>query len=334
MDKAFRLEIRVHVVEMLNRIVSGGTGDLKEFFNGYWDGVVVQTAEENPDGRVVTGREFYTVATRCAVEDRVSYIAANLGAIDRALLLLDLPVRPDTDSPVVWNVMRMGYHEFEVLDYPQSRLVNEYRSVLARFGLEKGWNLMHEALRKMVVALRKQKRRQGREWAMQMLFQLDMNPGLSVDEAIDLFWRQQWSFVHAERNEPPSDGPEVMSALEAEYSNYNPDNVAARQWREFAEARVRGVCGHLDEIDGAIATYAKAWPMHRLGTIERNVLRLAYYEMRYQADDIPAAVVINEAVDLVKYFSDSEAGRFTNGILDEMRRHLESGQETAVREEQ
>jgi N utilization substance protein B len=64
-----------------------------------------------------------------------------------------------------------------------------------------------------------------------------------------------------------------------------------------------------------IETYAEHWKIRRMGVVDRNVLRIALYELHY-CKDIPKAVVLNEAIDLAKYFSNSDSGKFVNGILD------------------
>ena len=68
-------------------------------------------------------------------------------------------------------------------------------------------------------------------------------------------------------------------------------------------------------IDEKLAFYTQNWPLHRMGVVDRNVLRLAIYEMFF-GGGVPAVVCINEAVDLAKFFSSAESGRFVNGILD------------------
>jgi len=157
-------------------------------------------------------------------------------------------------------------------------------------------------------------RRQGREWALQMLFQSDLNPGLDIDMAIPKFWRQQWTC----RMEEAEDKDEVK----AEDSAKKPeDRVAPQKIRLFTETLVRGVLGHLPEIDAKVQSYTQNWPLHRMGSVERNVLRLAFYEMIY-CTDVPPAVVLNEAIDLAKYFSNADAGRFVNGVLDRLNKEL------------
>lgn len=157
-------------------------------------------------------------------------------------------------------------------------------------------------------------RRQGREWALQMLFQADLNPGLDIDAAIPKFWRQQWT---CQIEEAEKQDVEVEQNL----SKAVEDRVAPQKIRLFTEKLVRGVLGHLDEVDEKIKSYTQNWPLHRMGSVERNVLRLAFYEMLYCAD-VPPAVVLNEAIDLAKYFSNADAGRFVNGVLDRLNKEL------------
>ena len=159
-------------------------------------------------------------------------------------------------------------------------------------------------------------RRQGREWALQMLFQSDLNPGLNIDMAIPKFWRQQWTCQVEEAEAQDSD-----AETEADASKPVEDRVAPQKIRLFTEKLVRGVLGHLPEIDAKVQSYTQNWPLHRMGSVERNVLRLAFYEMIY-CTDVPPAVVLNEAIDLAKYFSNADAGRFVNGVLDRLNKEL------------
>ena len=159
-------------------------------------------------------------------------------------------------------------------------------------------------------------RRQGREWALQMLFQSDLNPGLDIDMAIPKFWRQQWTCQQEEAEKKDAEEPtEKTLAKPVE------DQVAPPKIRQFTENLVRGVLGHLDEIDTKLQSYTQNWPLHRMGSVERNVLRLAFYEMIY-CTDVPPAVVLNEAIDLAKYFSNADAGRFVNGVLDRLNKEI------------
>lgn len=77
---------------------------------------------------------------------------------------------------------------------------------------------------------------------------------------------------------------------------------------------VRGVQTHRDLIDRLIAEHAKGWSLQRMPSIDRNVLRIAAYELLGRAD-VPIAVVLDEAIELAKRFSTDDSGRFVNGVL-------------------
>jgi N utilization substance protein B len=79
---------------------------------------------------------------------------------------------------------------------------------------------------------------------------------------------------------------------------------------------------HLPEIDERIRRYCENYEFRRISPVDRNVLRLAIYEMLYR-DDIPPVVSINEAIELAKTFGGAESGRFVNGILDRVRKDLD-----------
>jgi transcription antitermination protein NusB len=78
---------------------------------------------------------------------------------------------------------------------------------------------------------------------------------------------------------------------------------------------------HLPEIDERIRRYCENYEFHRISAVDRNVLRLAIYEMLYR-DDIPPVVSINEAIELAKTFGGGESSRFVNGILDRVKNDL------------
>src|SRR5947207_7888198 len=92
--------------------------------------------------------------------------------------------------------------------------------------------------------------------------------------------------------------------------------------REFALPLIEGMVAHLPEIDERIRRYCENYEFRRISPVDRNVLRLAIYEMLYR-DDIPPVVSINEAIELAKTFGGAESGRFVNGILDRVRKDLD-----------
>ncbi len=131
------------------------------------------------------------------------------------------------------------------------------------------------------------KRREGREAAVQFLYQLDANQE-QPDALAPHFWE-----LRAAR------GQQAGSA----------------KMRAFAEELVAGVMGHREEIDGRIKKYAANYDLHRIAVVDRSILRLAIYEMLY-CHDVPPVVSINEAIEIAKRYGSEESGRFVNGILD------------------
>ena len=82
----------------------------------------------------------------------------------------------------------------------------------------------------------------------------------------------------------------------------------------FVVRLVEGVGAHLADIDATIGRYAVDWPVERMPAVDRNVLRLAVFELTWQPD-VPVGAVISEAVELAKTYSTEESGRFVNGVL-------------------
>ena len=94
--------------------------------------------------------------------------------------------------------------------------------------------------------------------------------------------------------------------------------------RDFAQTLVRGVLSHRLALDAAVAASAEHWRVERMAVVDRNVLRLAVYEMLFH-DDTPPPVVIDEAIEIAKKYGSAESGAFINGILDHIRIRHESG---------
>jgi N utilization substance protein B len=86
----------------------------------------------------------------------------------------------------------------------------------------------------------------------------------------------------------------------------------------YLQALVEGVAAHLEELDALIARYSEHWRIERMAAADRNLLRLAVYELLYQPG-IPPKVVINEAVELAKRYGTEASGAFVNGLLDRIR---------------
>ena len=156
------------------------------------------------------------------------------------------------------------------------------------------------------------KRREARERAVQFLFQHDINPPEDLEGALDQFWDSQRSAAIAEDKGMATWGQPIELPPPTE------DEAALRL---FAEPLIRGALEHRGEADEIIKKHAQNWDLHRMAAVDRNILRLAIYEMLYR-EDIPPVVSINEAVDIAKKFSTQDSGRFVNGILDKVKGDL------------
>jgi N utilization substance protein B len=100
------------------------------------------------------------------------------------------------------------------------------------------------------------------------------------------------------------------------------DNLP-EQTRIFLEQLVKGTVQNLKLIDSEITKYAQDWKLERMANTDRNILRMAIYEIKF-LDEIPPGVTINEAVELAKLYGDEESGKFVNGILGNMVRTIEN----------
>ena len=167
-------------------------------------------------------------------------------------------------------------------------------------------------------------RHDAREWALQFLFQSEFNQDASLDKAFQLFWQFQDEWAAA--------SPSEAAASAADPADTSAHAAKGRaKARRFAEELARGVIAHHKEIDPLIEKYAANWEIDRMGIVDRNVMRIAVYEMLHR-DDIPPVVSINEAVDLAKAFSSVESGKFVNGILDRIRMGLDRPARDAIDE--
>ena len=157
------------------------------------------------------------------------------------------------------------------------------------------------AIEPRTINVRNQRKTRGREVALQVLYQVEQNPGIPQAE-VDRFLQRRLQ------------EPKLC---------------------EFAKALVSGVKAHHEEIDGLITDVAENWRLDRMAAIDRNILRLGAYEMLFD-DSVPAKVAINEALELAKRYSTAQSSRFVNGILDRLysteaaRKAAEAEAETAT----
>ena len=155
-------------------------------------------------------------------------------------------------------------------------------------------------------------RRLARERAVQFLFQHDLNPPENLDAALEQFWESQRTAVLAEEKGKATWGEKL------ELPPPSSDEAAVRL---FADPLIRGAIEYREESDALIRKFCKNWDLPRIAAVDRNILRLAIYEMLHR-DDIPPVVSINEAVDIAKRFSTNDSGKFVNGILDSVKGEL------------
>ncbi|HDH05278.1 MAG TPA: transcription antitermination factor NusB [Nitrospirae bacterium] len=128
------------------------------------------------------------------------------------------------------------------------------------------------------------KRRRSREYALQILFQLELTGSKLNGEVLREFWE---------------------------------GNEEDREVREFTFDIVKNTLEHINTIDEIIKKAAQHWSIERMAVIDRNILRAATYELVYRKD-IPQAVVINEGIEIAKKYSTEDSASFINGILDKI----------------
>ena len=125
------------------------------------------------------------------------------------------------------------------------------------------------------------KRRTAREKALQALFQIDVSDVT-----------------------PPSAMEHVLEGKEND---------------DYLSKLVLGVVEHKDEIDTIIKANLEKWTLERLATVDRNLLRIAVYELMFSNDDVPKNVILDEAIEIAKIYGDDQSSKFINGILSKVR---------------
>ena len=128
------------------------------------------------------------------------------------------------------------------------------------------------------------KRTLARNYALRFLYQIDITKE-EIDKALENFWQNQ---------------DDVDDSVE-----------------EFTNILIKGTLDNLETIDKHITDCAANWQLKRMAVVDRNILRLATYELLY-LEDIPPKVSINEAIELAKRYGDVDSGKFVNGILDKI----------------
>ncbi len=133
------------------------------------------------------------------------------------------------------------------------------------------------------------KRRKAREATLQILFQLDFNnsePGQTINH----YWQERKAL------------PEI---------------------RKYSQWLVEGIISNQKEIDRIIQSFSEHWRLSRMAVVDRNILRMAVFELLYE-ENVAPAIIINEAIEIAKKYSGQEAAVFINGILDAISKKLDS----------
>jgi N utilization substance protein B len=142
-------------------------------------------------------------------------------------------------------------------------------------------------------------RRRAREVALQILHQMDAGGLEDAGLAIDRY------FEHLSLEGGPAADDEGEGA----------EAAGGRIDRALVEELVRGVGRYRAEIDDMLTELSRNWRLERMAVVERNVIRIALYELRH-AENVPTSVVLNEAVELAKRYGTTEGSAFVNGLLD------------------
>ncbi len=129
-------------------------------------------------------------------------------------------------------------------------------------------------------------RRELREKTFMLLFRADFHDGEEMPEQVELYFETQGATIEGKD-------------------------------REYVENKVNDIIAHMSELDTAIDDASESWELNRIDKISLSILRLAYYEIRFE-EDIPEGVAINEAVELAKKFGQDDAPSFVNGVLGKL----------------
>ena len=127
-------------------------------------------------------------------------------------------------------------------------------------------------------------RRAAREVIFKTLFELDLNSGLDQETAL-------------------------QTAKDAH------QNDLTKKDNAYIEKVLRGVTENIESIDSAISAASTQWKLSRMGSVDRAILRLAAYEMKFLSEELTANIVMNEAIELAKIYGTDESKRFINGVL-------------------
>lgn len=142
------------------------------------------------------------------------------------------------------------------------------------------------------------KRRKARESTLQILFQLEFNDP-QPEKVLNLFWESRRT---------------------------------SKEIKDYSSWLVKGIISHKKKIDDIIQSVSEHWRISRMAVVDRNVLRIAVFELLFE-ENIASAVIINEAIEIARKYSSMEAATFVNGILDAIRKEIDTLR-TSLKEEE
>ena len=148
-------------------------------------------------------------------------------------------------------------------------------------------------------------RRVAREVVLQSLFQIDFT-ACEAEQALYSSLAEHDEFIYLEETEG-----ELAEELQVK-------KASCLKAKAYAEAVLQGVLANLAEIDAKLSEFAVDWTVERMPATDRNILRIAAYEMLFAEEKIVPGVAINEAVEIAKLYGSEEAPRFINGVLGKM----------------
>lgn len=146
-------------------------------------------------------------------------------------------------------------------------------------------------------------RRKARECALQILYQMEL--------------QQAPTGVSAQLSLSAISPAKALEATESYFKNFEVPPAV----HDFSTSIVRGVMAHAEKIDAVVQSASKKWKLERMSLVDRNILRLATYEMVF-GKTIDSNIVINEAIEIAKKYGNTESSAFVNGILDGISKNL------------
>ena len=131
----------------------------------------------------------------------------------------------------------------------------------------------------------------------------------------------EWDF----RGDSVQDVPSILTHNQKEFAPDFDDHG-------FADRLVKGVLAHQKDIDTLIVKFAPQWPLEQITIVDRNILRIGIFELKFSKGEVPPKVAINEAIELAKSFGGESSGKFVNGVLGSIYKEMTASGEAPISE--